>query len=102
MSPLVSRSPPLSSERAGAAFICLDFLFIFFIVEAQWREKQRQRGGEGGRGGKTMSRREAVTEDNKGRGGEPVRRLRLRQGGVQATGRSREHSSVAGRTLSRK
>lgn len=69
-------------------FVVISFLFLF-IVQAQWRGKQRQRGGEGGRGGKTMSRWEAVTEDNKGRGGEPVHRLRLRQGGVQATERSR-------------
>lgn len=47
-----------------------------------------------------MSRRETVTEDNKGRGGEPV--WRQRQGGVQATERTREQNCVAGRTFSRK
>lgn len=82
-------------------FIYLDFIFFFFFrVQAQWREEQRQQGGEGGCGGKTMSRRETVTEDNKGRGGEPV--WRQRQGGVQATERTREQNCVAGRTFSRK
>lgn len=94
------RIPSARLRERGCAIYLSYLSFFFFIVQAQWREEQRQQGGEGGCGGKTMSRRETVTEDNKGRGGEPV--WRQRQGGVQATERTREQNCVAGRTFSRK
>lgn len=91
------RIPCARLRKRGCAIYLSWFHFFFFIVQTQWREEQRQWGGEGGCGGKTMSWRESVKEDNKGRGGEPVRRQRQRQrqGGVQACERTREQNRVA-------